>query len=171
MAIIYTSTADTIVANTTTETSLLPTALVVPVDTLKTQSSFRFTVRGLYSTTVSPPTLRLRVKCTSTSGTTVLGDSGAQSVTSLGNSRYFSIDSVFTVRTSGSPSSTEFAQGHAIVNTAAITGQIWELFTVSVGSFDSTVVNTFDITAQWGTASASNIITSTNVVIEVVTGV
>jgi hypothetical protein len=170
MSILYTSTTDKIVANTTTETSLLPAALVIPAGGLVQLASLRITIRGVYGTAAVPGTLRLRCKNTGTFGTLTFSDTGLQTPGATLSGRYFEITVLLTVRTAGG-SASGFAQGHAVMSLTSATAIIWEMSNVSSGVVaDTTTSNTFDVTAQWGTANALNSIASTNVIIEMVTG-
>lgn len=150
---IYTQTTSVTVANTVTETSLLTSTVTLPANFFTIGKQLNIKVRGFHSG-VSTPTIRIRVKL----GSTVILDTG---VINSGNSTnaYFDIDGVICCRTVGA-TGTVMSQGYftelgggagafGMTNTAAAT-------------IDTTASLVYDVTVEWGTASASNTITSTN---------
>lgn len=150
---IYTQTTSVTVANTVTETSLLTSTVTLPANFFTIGKQLNIKVRGFHSG-ASTPTIRIRVKL----GSTVVLDTG---VINSGNSTnaYFDIDGVICCRTTGA-TGTIMSQGYftelgggagafGMTNTAAST-------------IDTTASLVYDVTVEWGTASASNTITSTN---------
>lgn len=156
----FAQTADSTVANTVTETTLVGTgsgSATLAANYFAAGRSIRITASGVYSTT-GTPTLRFRVK----KGSTVLADTGAVTTASGVTGRVWSLSLIVTARST----TTVIANGFVSVFTAAQTHSAWEMnngtTTVTIG----TGSEAFSLTAEWGTASASNTITCTNLVLE-----
>lgn len=150
------------VANSTTETTVIGTgegSLTFQKNSMAVGKTFRVSAKGFLSTT-GTPTLRLKVKL----GSTVILDSGTATMATITNES-FSLDSEFSVYSIGS-SGTVDGQGIMIV-----TGSSAKVIAVPTASgsaitVDSTANQALNVTVQWGTASLSNTITITNVVVE-----
>jgi len=170
MAILYTSVATTTVQNTTTETSLLGTPLVMPADSLAPKSTLRFTMWGDYETIAVPGTLRIRFTVTNGGGTTTILDSGARTLPALGTGHNFELAIHYTQRTAAGGSADARAAGHVDLWTSETAAEPWELPIFTSGSTTTTVENTYDITAQFSTADVTNNINNIITVIEIVTG-
>ena len=159
---IETQVVDVAVANTTTETTLLSTTSSVGTYTLpsnffKTGRSIIFRAYGKHSTTASP-NLTMRFKL----GSTTVCTTGAHAMHNDTNSLW-EIYVVLTCRTTGA-SGTVYAQGYfRDFGTAGDTVQMVNTATTTIDTTSSLAVN---LTAQWGTASASNTITCTNAILE-----
>ncbi len=160
---LFCQTTDKTVANTASETSLIDGgvgSLVIQANTFKVGDTIRVFLQG-YHSAVSNPTIRIRIKITGM-GSVVLLDTGAV-LTANSTNDLCELAALLTIRSLGATGSIighgywqELGSGpnnFPMINTGAIT-------------FDSTIDQTFDVTIEWGTASASNTITSTNVVIE-----
>lgn len=158
---LFCQTTDKTVANTASETSLIDGgvgSLVIQANTFKVGDTIRLTLLG-YHSGVSNPTIRVRVKTNST----VQLDTGAVGSANSTN-ELVRLNALLTVRSIGASGSIighgyyqELGAGignFPMVNTAAVT-------------IDTTIDQVLDITVEWGTASASNTITSTNVLIEI----
>lgn len=170
VAIIYTAAAATTVGNTTTETSLLTTPLVMPVNSLVAGTTLRFAMVGNYQTTAIPGTLRLRLKVTNTTdGTITVGDTGTRVLAAGLGGFLFAVDALYSQRTAGATGTSQGA-GLCTMSTTLALADIWQ-WVASAGGTDTTVTNTFDITAQFSIANITNVIRSDLVVIEILTGV
>lgn len=157
---LFCQTTDKTVANTASETSLIDGGvgqLVILEDTLKVGDTIRVALQG-YHSAVSTPTIRIRVKLNSV----VMLDTGA---VATGNStdRLVELSALLTVRTLGATGS---IIGHGYWQELGAGANNFPMINTAAVTFDSTIDQTFDVTIEWGTASASNTVTSTNVVIE-----
>lgn len=156
-------TADATVANTTTETSLVGTTSgtnIFPIDFLATARTIQFRTEGYISNT-GTPTLRLKFYI----GTTAIVDTGAQSMSTISGSQRWVFDGTITCRTTGGTGTVQ-AQGELRYWTNATSVIGISTVTTSPIVIDTTIIQVVDITAQWGTSSASNTITSSDVVVE-----
>lgn len=151
--------ASTPVVNTTTETTILNGgvgSLSVPANGFQIGDSFSVSVGGMLSAN-NNNTLKIRVK----SGLVSLGDSGVITLPSITN-KFFDLKIHFTIRTIGA----------AGVASVAVSGQFTyskdagnafegsDFLSINSTTFDTTVGNTLDITAEWGTASTGNSIST-----------
>lgn len=157
----FTQTASVTVANSTTETTLIGAgegSVSLTKNSTLAGKTFKIKGYGVFSNT-STPTLRLKVKL----GSVTVLDSTAVTTTTAASNRLFEFEGVITVRSVGS-SGTSFGQGKLVEY--ASTGILFPMANTSTSAVDTTANLAFDVTAQWGSASASNTITLTNLVIE-----
>jgi len=157
---LFSQTATGTAANTASETNISSTGtgtLVLPANFFVAGKTITLTASGFFSSILAP-TLRIKVKF----GSTVILDTTAKTVGNHTNAGW-RLDAEITCRTTGG-SGTVFGQGlfqeiggvinsHALVNTAATT-------------IATTSSQTITVTAQWGTASASNTISMTNLIVK-----
>lgn len=161
-------TASVTVANTTTETSLSPAGAgsrTIPAGVLTAGRSVRIQARGVMgSSGASNLTLKLKL------GSTVIGATPATSPANPLTNRGWELDFTFTCRTTGS-TGTIIGQGmfrsRSDANTATGNLQGWELANTTTTTIDTTVPETFDITATYSAANATDTITLTNLTIEI----
>lgn len=157
---LFSQTASVTVANTTTETSLTnggSGSLTLPANFFIPGRTISLVMWG-YHSSVANPNITVKVKF----GSTVILTTGA---VASGNSTNTAVklDCTITCRTVGA-TGTVFAQG---TYTEAGTGaNIFDMTNTATTTIDTTASQTVDITVQWGTASASNTITSTNVLLD-----
>jgi hypothetical protein len=149
----------TIITATTDELSLIGSGLgnlSVPANGFQVGDSFRADLGGILSSK-NNDTIRIRVK----SGSVVLGDSLAQTLPSSTNS-IWQLALNFTVRQIG-------AEGVASIvtlgefhdtKTSNNTQEGFAFNTVNATTFDTTVLNTLDVTAQFSSTDALNSIYS-----------
>jgi hypothetical protein len=156
---VFVQTADVTVANTVTETSLAGSGIgtkTIPANFLAVGRQIRVRARGYVSTT-GTPNFRVRIKL----GATVILDTGSVAfIGTIANNEWV-IEGVITCRSVGG-GGTVMAQGsfhEEPDNRAGLTN----LATVAVAT---TVSQLVDVTWEWGTASASNTITCTNLDLE-----
>jgi hypothetical protein len=151
--------ASTPVANTTVETTILNGGvgtLSVLANDFEVGSSFHAIVSGLLSSD-NNRSIRIRVK----SGTVVLADSGNITLPTI-TSKYFDINLSFTVRSIGAAgvasivTSGQFTYSKDASN--AFEGG--DFFSINNTTFDTTIANTLDITAEWSVASVNNSIST-----------
>ncbi len=150
---IFTQTADTTVANTTTETSIIGTGIgtiSLPGSFFTAGKTINFHVHGYHSSTGNP-TLTVRVKLGSTTVCSGIVTSGN------GSTQGFNIDGLITCRTTGTTGTVsaggEFSELHS-------SGQTTGLIQTGTTTINTTSSQVLSITVQWGTASAGNTITS-----------
>lgn len=156
--VIFTQTASGTCANTTTETTISSTGvgtLSLPANFFVAGKTLKIKAFGFHSSTANP-NLTIKIKL----GSTVVLTTGAHAVHN-GTNHLIEIDALITCRTTGG-SGTVFAQGMVHDNTDNI-----QMVNTAATTIATTSGQNITVTAQWGTASASNTITLTNLVVEV----
>ena len=157
---LYKQIADKTVVNTTTETSLIGTgspgdSLVLGANFFEVGTSLKWRLMG-YIADTGTPTIQIKVKL----GTTAIYDTGAQSLPSLSGNQLIYMEGQCTCRTVGA-SGTIFACSEVYANTGSSSlGNLDVTVPTAAVTVDTTASQTLDITVTWGTASASNTITS-----------
>lgn len=155
---IFTQTADAVVANTTTETSVVGTGVgskTTSANYFSAGTSLVVWTSGYFSSAVAD-TLNIKIKA----GSTIVGQTGAFTPTSQTNA-VFRLHTLVTCRTTG-------ASGTFDVNTilestgSTLTPNQPKILNTSTVTLDTTGTLAWDVTATWGTASASDTITGTN---------
>lgn len=155
---LFSQTATGTVANTTTETTIVGSGtgtMVLPANFFLTGKTIRVRGYGFHSSTASP-TLNLKIKL----GSTVICSTGAHTHHNASNG-YFEFEAIITCRTTGG-SGTVFAQGKFFDATDLV-----PMGTTAAVTVATTSSQTVGVTATWGTASASNTISCTNLTLEV----
>lgn len=169
--LMFTSTADKTVGNTTTETSIIGTgvgtldmpATAVEADPVTTVpfwfpgKTIRVRVMGYLSQLVAGPNRTVKLYL----GSTALGTIGPVSTASAMTNTGFSYEFLITCRTTGA-TGTAYTQGLTLSNTLG-QNHVGSTSTVTI---DTTTGAALDVKFTWGTANASNTITSTNVTVE-----
>jgi hypothetical protein len=144
---------------TTTEGTLIDGgvgSLSVPANGFQVGDSFRVDMGGVMSAQ-NNNTLRIRLK----SGSVNLGDSGPLTMPAITN-QVWMLNVTFTIRAIGAAgvaSVVTLAQFH-ILKLASGTQQGFAWNTVNSTTFDTTISNTLDITAQWSSNNVNNSIYS-----------
>ncbi len=160
----FTQTADVVVANTVSEISILGTGAgtkTIAAGALNViGKTLRVKVRGMVSNFSGSPTLTLRFKI---AGTTIA--TGTVAMVNATNNA-FEFESMLTVRSTGAGGS--FSTSGSF-NHGMTTGSSGHASIVFAGTqiTDLTLSRIVDVTAQWGTAHASNSITSQIATIEI----
>jgi len=156
---------DVTIENTTAVTTIIGTgrpgdSLTLPANILTVGKTFLFRVRGYISaknTHTSTITFKL-------GGTTIVSSTGTwgTDLTDVG----FETDLVFTCRSIGA-TGTIIGQGRSLISAGAgvSTVAMRALTLTAPVNIDTTVDNVIDITYQWGTASADDSVTITNLYI------
>jgi len=146
----------TIITNTTTETSLINGGvgtLTVPANGFSVGDSFRAVFGGMMNAN-NNQTIRIRVRA----GSVLLLDSGLQNLGSSVINDVWSLNIDFTIRqlgTAGVASIVALGSFHYTkTNNASVQGFGFNV--VNNTTFDTTISNTLDVTAQWGAASTGN---------------
>lgn len=158
---LFSQTSSVTVANTTTETAVLGSGvgtLTLPANFFVAGKTIRLTVWG-YHSSASNPNLRFRVKL----GSTTVLDSGAVASKNSSNDALKIVCDI-TCRTTG-VSGTVMGQG--TVTEAGNPATILNLVSTAAVTVDTTAAAAVGVTAEWGTASASNTLTITNASVEV----
>jgi hypothetical protein len=153
---LYSETASsTPVTNTIAETTLIDGgvgSLIVPANGFSIGDSFKVNMLGHISCQ-NNRTIRIRVKANST----VLGDTGIITLPQI-TSKHFSLDINFTIRSLGLPTLASVVTGAVFTysKNASNAFEGADFVTINNTTFDTTIANTLDITAQWGNASLQN---------------
>ena len=163
--ILYVGTATVTVANSTTETSLLGTGVgsaTLPANFAVVGRTIRVRSHGFISDTATPSsTIKIKL------GAMTLVTSTGTLPSGLSNAEV-TFEFVFTFRSIGS-SGTVIGQGISRITSGAfVSSASRALVMTAPATIDTTVANAMDVTYQWGTASASNTISMTNPIIEVI---
>ena len=146
----------TIITNTTTESSLINGgvgSLIVPANGFKVGDSFRAVFGGVINAN-NNQTIRIRVKA----GSILLLDSGLQNLGSSVINDVWSLNIDFTIRQIGAAGVASIVSLGAFhytkTNNASVQGFGFNV--VNNTTFDTTISNTLNVTAQWGSASTGN---------------
>jgi hypothetical protein len=146
----------TIITNTTTETSLINGgvgSLIVPANAFSVGYSYRAVFGGVMNAN-NNQTIRIRVR----TGGIVLLDSGIQNLGSSVVNDVWSLNIDFTIRQIGAAGVASIVSLGAFhytkTNNASVQGFGFNV--VNNTTFDTTISNTLDVTAQWGSASTGN---------------
>ena len=161
---LFVQTATGTVANTVSETALTSTgvgSLTLPANFFIAGRTIRIWGQGFHSTT-GTPTIRIKIKL----GSTIIADTGAQTSTAASNN-WIVVNADITCRTVGA-SGTIFTQGeYREASTSPSSFNLFALSNTATTTIDTTASQALSVTAQWGTASASNTISMTNFTMEV----
>jgi len=165
MATLHVTTQSKTLDNSVVENTLFPTAeqISLPANEVVIGTALRIVMRGFYSTTLIPPTLRIRVKI----GASTILDSGAQTCP-IANaaSHVFGVD-VLLVFSSVGASGKAAPEGWVILfDDSGLAQKSFELVATATQTVDTTVDGLIQVTAQWGTANAANSITMFTSVVE-----
>jgi hypothetical protein len=152
------------ITNTTTETSLITGGtgyLFVPANGFQIGDSFTARLGG-HIKALNNETLRLRIK---TNGNVILADSGVYTFkgdTGQDATKFWDLDISFTIRSLGGTGSAAISAGGTF-NYNQDANYVLEgisFNTLNSTDFDTTILNTLEITAEWGSANAANSIFS-----------
>ena len=154
---LYNATANTSISNTTTETTLIGSgvgSLAIAANTITAAGNFRIRAAGLLTTGAAPGTLRIRANF----GTVVVLDTTAIIPPINLSSRTWTLDALVEV---GAPGGSMTISGEARFEFGTgVQSEViaWEA-TILNATADSTISNTFNLTAQWGLAATTETIT------------
>ncbi len=150
------TTNSTIITNTTTESTLIGSGvgtLSVPANGFSVGDSFRAVFGGVVNAN-NNQTIRIKLK----SGSVILLDSGVQNLGSAIVDDVWSLNVDFTIRqigTAGVASIVSLGSFHYTkTNNASVQGFGFNV--VNNTTFNTTIGNTLNITAEWGAASTGN---------------
>jgi hypothetical protein len=146
----------TLITNTTAESSLINGGvgtLTIPANGFQVGDSFRAVFGGVMNAN-NNQNIRIRVKA----GSIVLLDSGAQNLGSSVINDVWSLNIDFTIRAIGAAGVASIVSlgsfHYTKTNNASVQG--FGFNTVNNTTFDTTISNALNVTAQWGTASSGN---------------
>jgi hypothetical protein len=146
----------TLITNTTAESSLINGGvgtLTIPANGFSVGDSFRAVFGGVINAN-NNQNITIRVKA----GSIVLLDSGAQNLGSSVINDVWSLNIDFTIRAIGAAGVASIVSlgsfHYTKTNNASVQG--FGFNTVNNTTFDTTVSNALNVTAQWGTASSGN---------------
>jgi hypothetical protein len=166
----FAQTTSVVIANTTTETTIIGSgegSTSVPPNRFRLGSSYRVSAGGVMSC-LNNTDLTIRLYGGST-GSTLLGTIPTITIpTSTG--KWWGIEFYFTIRALGGAGVASFSfrgkYEQNIDSQNALIGQ--SVHSIENTNFDTTILNTLNITAQWGAASPSNTFTTTQCVLYVI---
>lgn len=156
--IVFSQTADKTIANTTTETTLFGTgvgSLTLPANFWEVGKIIRMEIHGDMSDTGNP-TAEVRVKF----GSTTLTDSTAITLKGLSGTEQWECIVIITCRTVGTTGTLEAVVDFEYETTTGSSAIERLDVAGTLTTVNTTVSSAMDITFQWGTANASNTITS-----------
>ena len=146
----------TLITNTNAESSLINGGvgtLTIPANGFQVGDSFRAVFGGVMNAN-NNQNITIRVKA----GSIVLLDSGAQNLGSSVINDVWSLNIDFTIRAIGAAGVASIVSlgsfHYTKTNNASVQG--FGFNTVNNTTFDTTVSNALNVTAQWGTASSGN---------------
>lgn len=144
-----------IITNTTVESTLIDSGvgtLSVPANGWAIGDSFRADFGGIINTG-NNQTIQIRVK----TGSVILLDCGAQTISNL-TGGIWTLSINFTIRALGAAGVASIVSLGRFTYTKTVNGALegFSFNTVNNTTFDTTVSNTLDVTAQWGAASTLN---------------
>ena len=140
---------------TTTESTLVGAGvgtLSVPANGFSVGDSFLVKMFGHISC-VGTATIRIRIK----SNSIVLADTGIIALDVTTN-KHFALDINFTIRTLGvaGVGSIASAGGFSYIKNSGLNFEGVDFSIVNNTTFDTTIINTLDVTAEWNTNNAGN---------------
>lgn len=148
------------ITGTNVETTLINGGvgtLTVPANGFSVGDSFRVVMGGVMDA-ANNQTIRIKLEA----GPIILLDSGAQGLTSAITNDIWSLNVDFTIKQLGSAGTASIVSlgrfSYVKTNNGAVEG--FGFNTVNNTTFDTTVSNTLNITAQWGSNNAGNSIYS-----------
>jgi len=158
---LYSQTNDSsVITNTTIENSLIGSgigSLSVPEDSFNIGDSFRLVIGGLISNG-NNETLRIQLK----SGSVILANSGLKQIKTSNINDVYKIEVDFTIRNIGVSGVASILTLGTFATLSKNGGDFvgFSFETTNDTTFDTTILNTLDVTAQWGNSSVNNSINS-----------
>jgi hypothetical protein len=155
---IYAQTANsTIITATTTESTLIGTGvgtLSVPANGFFVGASFRGDFGGVLNT-ANNQTIRIRVK---TAAGVIFLDSGVQNISGSVSNGIWTLTINFTIRQIGGVNVASIVSSGRFTYAKTVNGTVegFGLNTINSTTFDTTILNTLEVTAQFGSNNAGN---------------
>lgn len=162
--VMFTGTTDATVANTTTETTLIPSGegtVTIPANYLKAGKTITVEAWGIYTADASPSTLEIKASL----GGVLLCTTGANTMTTSEGGQWHTTIT-FTCRTTGA-SGTVMSQGETRFNHAVGAGTTYWMRRSATNTVNTTGPLPFNLIGKHGAADADNSITLTNINITV----
>ena len=159
------------VANTATETTLVPTvtgSVTLAANYFVAGKGIRLTCRGLLSTAAVPGTLRIRVRLGGIGGT-VIYDTTAKTPTGSLADTLWELSGVIVCRTTGGTGTVMGQSNFSHEGAAAGVVESWPMVNTAAVTIDTTASQAVNIAAEWQTADADNSITLTDFILEQIT--
>jgi len=150
------------VTATTVETTIIGGGvgtLSVPANSFSVGDSFQASLDGILSC-VGTATIHIHVR---TTGGVILADTGIIALDTA-TAKNWLLTLYFTIRTLGSAGTASISTGglFSYIKNSGTNFEGYVLGTVNNVGFDTTIVNTLNISAQWNTTNAGNSIISKN---------
>ena len=162
---IFTGSAAKTVANSSAETSAIPTgvgSLTLPANFWMVGRTIRLTGGGVYSSLLTPGNLTCRIKL----GSTTVASVTVTALLGAASNSGFDFEATICCRSTGA-SGTVVSTGQISYGLSATTRGISDINTgTSTVTIDTTASMLLDVTVQWATASASNTMTAMVAVVE-----
>jgi hypothetical protein len=161
--VVFSGTADKTVANTASETSLIPTGVgsaTLAADAFSVGRVLKIRLAGKYSSKGTPAgNITLKIKL----GSTVVNASAAHAVDASETDQSWRMEVCITCRTTGATGTVigQTAWEHAALNAGNTGMEVAQMVATGVVTINTTTSLAVDATAQWSTADASNTITTT----------
>lgn len=146
------------VTNTATETNLL--AYTIPAASVTVSTTYRIRIQGNIDNSATSTTLTLRLKIGANTLATVAITTPASAQTNRG----FSLEAMFTVRTTGASGTTI---GNISMSQTTSTATILESGTNTTQVMNTTAAVALVVSAQWTSANAANIVRAINGIISI----
>jgi hypothetical protein len=153
---LYAQTSNSIpITATSVESSLIGTGLgtlSVPANAFKVGDSFVAKLIG-HITCVGTATIEIRIK----SGSVILADTGVIALDTTTN-KHWNIDVNFTIRSLGVAGVGSIASGglFSYIKNSGLNFEGQDFSIINNTTFDTTITNTLNVTAQWNTNNAGN---------------
>jgi hypothetical protein len=159
---VFVQTQTVSIANTVTETDLTGTgagSLTLPANFFDAAGETLLITGFGYHSATGNPTLQIRIYF----GTTVILDTGTDTVTGNSTNDAWDIRAMVTCRSTG-VSGSVIGQGRWTENGGGLNR--FQMVNTSPTTLDTTIAQVFKMTIQWGTADPGNSITMTNFTLE-----
>lgn len=161
--VVFSGTADKTVANTTTETSLMPTGVgsaTLAANSFSVGKVLKVRLAGRYGTKDAPAgNIDVKVKL----GATVVNSVASHALDPSETDQYWRLELCLTCRTTGASGTVigQTAWEHAALSSGNTAMEVASMVATGVVTVDTTASKLVDVTAQFSTANASNTITTT----------
>lgn len=171
--VVFVQTAASPVINGTSQQSLISTGIgsvLIPEKTLVVGSTYRFSMEGsIENPHTAPDGVKIEIGFLGTSPASLAGTGGLQYIFSSFPNSSYKLEGTFTVNVVGSAGGAVVATSAVLSilnpNTGISINQIG-ISTYNTTTFDTTVDNTFEITAGYTAANLNNKINSRSFVLE-----
>ena len=161
---IFSQSSDVTVASSVAETTLIGTGIgtvTLPANFLTAGKSLRITARGYISDT-GTPNITIQFKL----GSTSIVSTGTVALAGTISNNAWRAESIITCRTVGA-SGTVKGQGNFQYDESTHAGTTLGMVSTGTATVDTTGTLAVNLTVTWGTSSASNTITCSNLLVEV----